>query len=88
MGLQEGASGVAMLYLLIWFALGGGAAISAEDDPAGDDRPDSTLAEAMIEAIAEYNSNSHKLPLEPHLPSSPLALAPVYVWNRLTVVPL
>jgi peroxiredoxin len=30
----------------------------AEDDPAGDDRPDSTLAEAMIEAIAEYNSNS------------------------------
>lgn len=30
----------------------------AEDDPAGDERPDSTLAEAMIEAIAEYNSGS------------------------------
>lgn len=27
----------------------------AEDDPAGDDRPDVTLAEAMIEAITEYN---------------------------------
>jgi len=30
----------------------------AEDDPAGDDRPDSTLAEAMIEAITEYNSSN------------------------------
>lgn len=30
----------------------------ADDDPAGDDRPDSTLAEAMIEAITEYNSQS------------------------------
>jgi len=30
----------------------------ADDDPAGDDRPDSTLAEAMIEAIQEYNKNS------------------------------
>ena len=30
----------------------------AEDDPAGDDRPDSTLAEAMIEAITEYNGQS------------------------------
>jgi len=30
----------------------------AEDDPAGDDRPDSTLAEAMIEGITEYNSKS------------------------------
>jgi len=30
----------------------------AEDDPAGDDRPDSTLAEAMIEAITEYNSQN------------------------------
>lgn len=27
----------------------------AEDDPAGDDRPDSTLAESMIAAIEEYN---------------------------------
>mmetsp|Transcript_21540 Transcript_21540/g.51030 ORF Transcript_21540/g.51030 Transcript_21540/m.51030 type:complete len:129 (+) Transcript_21540:377-763(+) len=27
----------------------------AEDDPAGDDRPDVTLAEAMIEAIAEFH---------------------------------
>jgi len=31
----------------------------AEDDPAGDDRPDSTLAEAMIEAIQEYNNASN-----------------------------
>jgi len=31
----------------------------AEDDPAGDDRPESTLAEAMIEAITAYN-NSQK----------------------------
>ena len=30
----------------------------AEDDPAGDDRPESTLAEAMIEAITEYNGQS------------------------------
>lgn len=30
----------------------------AEDDPAGDDRPDSTLAEAMIEAIGEYNKKA------------------------------
>jgi peroxiredoxin len=30
----------------------------AEDDPAGDDRPDSTLAEAMIEAITEYSNQS------------------------------
>lgn len=29
----------------------------AEDDPAGDDRPDITLAEAMIEAITTYNNN-------------------------------
>ena len=29
----------------------------AEDDPAGDDRPDITLAEAMIEAITTYNEN-------------------------------
>lgn len=32
----------------------------AEDDPAGDDRPDVTLAEAMVEAIAEYNNNDGK----------------------------
>jgi 2-Cys peroxiredoxin 5 len=31
----------------------------AEDDPAGDDRPDSTLAEAMIEAITEYNNDNN-----------------------------
>ena len=30
----------------------------AEDDPAGDDRPDITLAEAMIEAIQEHNTKS------------------------------
>lgn len=30
----------------------------AEDDPAGDDFPDSTLAEAMIEAIGAYNAAS------------------------------
>mmetsp|Transcript_14281 Transcript_14281/g.33252 ORF Transcript_14281/g.33252 Transcript_14281/m.33252 type:complete len:121 (+) Transcript_14281:442-804(+) len=29
----------------------------AEDDPAGDDKPDVTLAEAMVEAIAGYNNN-------------------------------
>jgi len=29
----------------------------AEDDPAGDDRPDITLAESMIEAITTYNNN-------------------------------
>lgn len=32
----------------------------AEDDPAGDSRPDITLAESMIEAITEYNNNSQK----------------------------
>jgi len=30
----------------------------AEDDPAGDERPDITLAEAMIQDITEYNSAS------------------------------
>ena len=29
-----------------------------EDDPAGDDYPDVTLADAMIEAIQELNKNS------------------------------
>ena len=33
----------------------------AEDDPAGDDRPDVTLAESLIEAIAAYNNQKDEL---------------------------
>lgn len=32
----------------------------AEDDPAGDDRPDDTLAPAMIKAINKYHENLRK----------------------------
>mmetsp|Transcript_7631 Transcript_7631/g.8712 ORF Transcript_7631/g.8712 Transcript_7631/m.8712 type:complete len:103 (-) Transcript_7631:390-698(-) len=32
----------------------------ADDDPAGDDKPDVTLAEAMIDAITELNNASSK----------------------------
>jgi peroxiredoxin len=31
-----------------------------DDDPAGDSRPDSTLADAMIEAIEEFNKKQQK----------------------------
>lgn len=30
----------------------------ADDDPAGDERPDITLAEAMIDAIGDYNKKA------------------------------
>mmetsp|Transcript_5967 Transcript_5967/g.9113 ORF Transcript_5967/g.9113 Transcript_5967/m.9113 type:complete len:101 (-) Transcript_5967:189-491(-) len=33
----------------------------AEDDPAGDDRPDVTLAEAMHDAIKSFNSGNDEL---------------------------
>jgi len=33
----------------------------AEDDPAGDDKPDVTLAEAMVEAISEYDGGKDEL---------------------------
>lgn len=32
----------------------------SDDDPAGDSKPDSTLAEAMIEAIQEFNDKKKK----------------------------
>lgn len=32
----------------------------SDDDPAGDARPDSTLAEAMVESIKEYNQKNNK----------------------------